>query len=161
MKKGIFVKGFAVVLAASMLTGCGELSAEDYKESLENAMEDYQDAMSDLSSMMMGDEDDFDKGEAKEYVSEAKAALNEMKKLSAPKDIKDEHKELCECIDILIKMTDLTYDYAVAYIEDDEDKMEDLEEEVQDLQEDAEDYYELLEEIDEKVEELIEEEEDD
>ncbi|MBE6902025.1 MAG: hypothetical protein E7478_06085 [Ruminococcaceae bacterium] len=161
MKKGIFVKGFAVVLTASMLTGCGALSAEEYKEAVEDAMEDYQDAMSDLTTMLYEDEDDIDKGDAKEAVEEAKAALKSIKSLSAPKEIKDEHKEFCEGLDIMIKMTDLSYDAVLAYIDEDEDKMEDLQDEVMELQEDAEEYTEVLSEIGEKIDELIEEEEDD
>ena len=151
MKKGFVVKGMAVTLAAVMLTGCGAMSAEDYQDAMEDAFKDYYEALSDLGNMMYEDEDDFDNGEAKKTVNEAKAALNDMKKLSPPKEIKDEHKDLCKYVDILIEMTDLTYDYTVAYVNDDDDKMEKLEEKVEKLQEKAEDYTDALEDMEDKL----------
>ena len=160
MKKGIFVKGFAVVLAASMLTGCGALSAEDYKDAMEDAMDEYEGAVDELSEMMYGDEDDFDKGEAKKVVEEAKDALKSIKSLSAPKEIKDDHKELCEGLDVLVEVTDLMYDAALAYVEEDDDKLEEIQEKVSDLQKDVDDIDKILSDIEEELDELIEEEDD-
>ncbi|MBE6902027.1 MAG: hypothetical protein E7478_06095 [Ruminococcaceae bacterium] len=162
MKKR-FAMIFAALMAASMMTGCGALSAEDYKEELEDAMSDCNEAMSDLMAMQYEDEDDFDKGDAKEKLNDAKSALNSIKRLSAPKEIKDEHKEFCKLIDYTIKAADVQYELVVAAVADDDDKVEKLEEKMEEIQEEMEDkcdssaYADLYSALNE----LIEEEEDD
>ncbi|MGN0688515.1 MAG: hypothetical protein ACI4KA_10470 [Oscillospiraceae bacterium] len=161
MKKGLIVKGMAVTLAAVMLTGCGAMTAEEYQDGLKDALEDYQEAVMELSSMMFKDKDDFDNGEAKKAVKEAKDALNDIKKLNLPKEIKDEHKELAKCIDVMMEMTDLSYDYIIAYVKDDDKKMEKINEKGKKLAEKTEDYTDALEDLQEGLEELLEEEEDD
>ena len=162
MKKRMVLKGIAVFLAASMLTGCSALSAEDYYDELQDALEDGADAMNELVSLKYEDEDDFDNGEAKELLNEAKAAFSSIKSLSAPKEIKDEHKELCKIIDYTLMAADLEYDLVVATVKDNDKKIEKIEEKQDDLQDEMNDkcdtdvVYEIIEEL----QELIEEEDD-
>ena len=182
MKKRFFLKGMAIVLAAVMLAGCASgsgkddddrtetyeedsksssksLSAEDYKDKFEKAMEDYQDAFSDLSSMI--NDDDFDKNDAKKSANAAKAALDDIIDLNPPKDIKNLHKEMCEGLELAKDMVDLYYDYGVASSKGDEDETEKIEEKAEKLEDELEAYDDVYSELEEKIEELIEEEEND
>ena len=163
MKKGILVKGAAVMLAAAMLTGCGALSAEDYLEEYRDAIEDGLSAMSELAMMQYVDEDDFDKSEAKELLDEGKTAFNSIKSLSAPKEIKDEHKELCKIMDYLMQAADIQYEIVLASVKGDDDKVEKLEDRFEDLEDEMEDKCDtdVIYDIEDELEELIEEEEDD
>ena len=161
MKKRITMI-IATLMAASMLAGCSALSAEDFKDALEDATSDYTDAVKDLGEIMGDDPEDIDKGEVKEVMDEARAALNTIKKLSAPKEIKDEFDAYCDYIDeYMLKELDLTYDYALAYIDEDDDKMEELQDEMKELLDDAAKDSDALTDLESELLELIEEEEDD